>query len=748
MGFRQSLVKVIEWLPKSKNRLKIEALEAKQLQMEKEARSVLPEIFGRGVEIREPEVRYDELYLFYFNSWPVRACVDAITREAVRPGWIWRPVWKVRCKANACQEEFERIPPGDECTQCGSKEFVFPDRAQLDAINELLDKPNDTYTFTDILKRIIRDVLVVDDWFMSAIIPPGVKAPTELWVEDVRYIKMSTDEKGRLTGPIFCPYCEEQPVLDADQVFCDKHDKALRGRETAYVQKVNGKITARFGRNEMAHGNLWAVGTRLYGSPLLRAIITPIATMAAMDNWQWDAYDKGRTPKKILVAQGMNEETVERINEKIQAWQADNRHTTPVIPTGQIENATLVPLDLLSSMVDMQTLQFQEWYMKTIFYTYGVSPTFIGVETPGKLGHYQEGFEVSLDTIEEVQKQIAETLNGSFQTWFPEIVDWEFAFNPVNPKDDVQEATVLLTKAQAAQTAVNAGLDIEVDEEGEVIITGKVRGADRPPTDPSSLFQRGHVHKTLHVDQEEDMEVADVMFSELRAFAQSLWEEMATDLQEVLEVKVEKQQTGEERRLQKLREDAVRKLMARFESREKDLRALLQRLIIEASMEGVKLAESDTGLLTQLEIPDVEAMLARSGRTAETMLNKLVPMALSRDTYIDELNKVFDEAVKENWNTDRIASELAGKFDPGKREFAHNVWKRIARTETAAYVSEGRRIGYQKMGIEKVQRKVASDACPICWPFNNKIYKTEDALGVIPAHPNCRCSWAPVVEDT
>ena len=175
---------------------------------------------------------------------------------------------------------------------------------------------------------------------------------------------------------------------------------------------------------------------------------------------------------------------------------------------------------------------------------------------------------------------------------------------------------------------------------------------------------------------------------------------------------------------------------------------MLQRLSIEASLEGVKLAEADTGLITNLDIPDIEAMLARSGRTAETMLNKLVPMALSRDTYIGELNKVFDEAVESNWNTDRIASELAGKFDPGKREFAHHVWKRIARTETAAYVSEGRRIGYQKMGIEKVQRNVASDACKICWPFNNKIYKMDEAQGVIPAHPNCRCAWAPVVEES
>ena len=37
--------------------------------------------------------------------------------------------------------------------------------------------------------------------------------------------------------------------------------------------------------------------------------------------------------------------------------------------------------------------------------------------------------------------------------------------------------------------------------------------------------------------------------------------------------------------------------------------------------------------------------------------------------------------------------------------------------------------------------------CPQCAALNGEIYKVEDARGVIPVHPRCRCNWLPVVGD-
>ena len=72
------------------------------------------------------------------------------------------------------------------------------------------------------------------------------------------------------------------------------------------------------------------------------------------------------------------------------------------------------------------------------------------------------------------------------------------------------------------------------------------------------------------------------------------------------------------------------------------------------------------------------------------------------------------------------------------------MWDRIARTESAAYVTEGRLDAYDSMQVPMVRRIVASDATDeLCAPYANVVYKLEDAYDVIPSHPQCRCAWSP-----
>jgi len=75
----------------------------------------------------------------------------------------------------------------------------------------------------------------------------------------------------------------------------------------------------------------------------------------------------------------------------------------------------------------------------------------------------------------------------------------------------------------------------------------------------------------------------------------------------------------------------------------------------------------------------------------------------------------------------------------------------IARTETAHAQGEGQLSGYEELGVEEVGLQVefltAGDdrVCEKCQELADEgPYTIEEARGVIPVHPNCRCAWAPI----
>lgn len=77
----------------------------------------------------------------------------------------------------------------------------------------------------------------------------------------------------------------------------------------------------------------------------------------------------------------------------------------------------------------------------------------------------------------------------------------------------------------------------------------------------------------------------------------------------------------------------------------------------------------------------------------------------------------------------------------------------IARSEVIAAHAEASLNVYEEAGLKGVNLQsefsTARDnaVCPECDALAGKLFSVEDARGVIPVHPNCRCAWLPVVED-
>lgn len=76
----------------------------------------------------------------------------------------------------------------------------------------------------------------------------------------------------------------------------------------------------------------------------------------------------------------------------------------------------------------------------------------------------------------------------------------------------------------------------------------------------------------------------------------------------------------------------------------------------------------------------------------------------------------------------------------------------IARTEIIHAHAEGQLDSFQELGIDGVgimaEWSTAGDekVCPLCNAREGEILSIEDARGMIPLHPNCRCAWIPAIE--
>lgn len=119
----------------------------------------------------------------------------------------------------------------------------------------------------------------------------------------------------------------------------------------------------------------------------------------------------------------------------------------------------------------------------------------------------------------------------------------------------------------------------------------------------------------------------------------------------------------------------------------------------------------------------------------------------------DLLDGITDEVSKE------ISRELTDSLAEGinPRETARRLTDRVdsvgkhratlmARTETLNAHNEASLQRYSQHGIEKVDMLV-SNPCPECEAIKSGApYRTEDVSGVIPVHPQCVCSWTPVID--
>jgi SPP1 gp7 family putative phage head morphogenesis protein len=109
----------------------------------------------------------------------------------------------------------------------------------------------------------------------------------------------------------------------------------------------------------------------------------------------------------------------------------------------------------------------------------------------------------------------------------------------------------------------------------------------------------------------------------------------------------------------------------------------------------------------------------------------------------EKILDTFDRMNTNGKNWAWASSEMRRMIDPTGNKYPKGFYQRIARTETRRVVESAHISGLSKAGIQFVERLVVEDATTdkdLCSPFDGTIYRVDQATGILPAHPNCRCT--------
>lgn len=91
-------------------------------------------------------------------------------------------------------------------------------------------------------------------------------------------------------------------------------------------------------------------------------------------------------------------------------------------------------------------------------------------------------------------------------------------------------------------------------------------------------------------------------------------------------------------------------------------------------------------------------------------------------------------------NPDEIKAELMRTFNS-----SYSAADRLVRTE-ASYVYNTAAIeGYKEAGCQEVEFLAEADCCDECKQYRGKKFGI-DQVPMIPIHPNCRCTYIPIVD--
>jgi len=681
-------------------------------EIQKSSRQLVSQITGFGsTEGVLPDIDFEIFNQMYEQTSWVRAVVGVICKAVTARGYTLVPL---RTDAD-------------------------PKNAQI--LSEFFFNCNPNDTFLEILDDITRDEYVFGNAFVEVVYGADGK-PKELWNLDTTSVRVLADDHGAILGYVQTP---------------------------RYTVSNAGKVT--FESREMIHFKLGTKGATLYGLSPLVSLILPITVDKFAQVYNRAFFVNGAKIRGAFIMKDATPEQVERNREYLQsrAKNPDGAHSDLVLE-GQIEFKQIGV-----NQKDMEFLELREFTRNEILAVYGVPPSKVSIIETGNIGagtgeHQTNTFYE--ETILPYQMRVAEKITKHIIRNGFGITDWAFQFNKrsIDEKDQAEIFNIYLQNGVFSPAEVRR------------IVAPRIPEVEKLAPVDVALIEKGRlsgpnetiVNATMAVVAVENRFI-DELSRVFRAIRErvtwklvGLYHEPSLPKLGSIRLPLETYRIPYHHILfQRIKEQEAMKQLGDMEIileliDSEALAHVIERFTLEAARKGGRLAAQRAGVDEPDNIGmELEEKLKNNAFDLARHITESMKAGL-RQSLIEGItaNETFSQLAKrietqlENIATvnvrpvtDSQGNVLRAGHSRGlSRATAAEV---IARTEANRAFNEGNLDALKQGEVTEVVFLLANDACEECRAVSEsmpgqkfgKKFTIDQASGIIPVHPNCRCTW-------
>lgn len=173
--------------------------------------------------------------------------------------------------------------------------------------------------------------------------------------------------------------------------------------------------------------------------------------------------------------------------------------------------------------------------------------------------------------------------------------------------------------------------------------------------------------------------------------------------------------------------------------------------IDSAYRKGIRDAAKETGAFTASSANVRSEFLkpVHADRAGLLYSRNLEALAGITDTMSEQIRDVLSEGLIDGQHPNILARQVSDRVN----KIGITRARTLARTEVIATHAESTLNMYKEAGVYDVSNEAEFQdsgddrVCPDCESLSGNVYSIEDARGIIPVHPNCRCRWLPVIRE-
>jgi len=487
---------------------------------------------GQEAVERTPDYLYPKFIRLSKIHWLLRTIIGARIREVMAPKWDIEPRFRKKCKK--CKKEFQN-PDIKECDICGSKRFDKPDKAQYDNFRILIGLElgrrlviGEGKTFKDFLFSTLWYKISLADfywcigttWEFDPDTRTVKRVPRGVYVLDGSITFPVIDDYGQFTSDeYFCPSCYKRQRLETktDTFYSPDRDTNINWNDpkcplckeslerTAYVQKLDGDIVARFTKDEVIHSSAERIDPDFYGTTQIVAAIKLLYVIDYYDEYNLQITSHGHA-NQILGIEGADKNKAEEIRAVIQnqlqskirrdarTGESEFSLEPVMVIIGLDQGKRIIPVDISPKLSDMQSIDFYRLYVEKVAGLFGTTPVFINASTGNQNPNTSRIFiEVQNRTTRQDMSELEEPFNDLLLPRLG-ITDWVLRFGKIESRDELRDKQIILTNAQAVSLLLSAGFDVDLSEDGRDFTTSNK--PTQPPL-PRSREEAGRLPQDM-----------------------------------------------------------------------------------------------------------------------------------------------------------------------------------------------------------------------------------------------------------